>query len=751
MRRWLKGLLVGLLTGTLGALLILTPAGLYLEQHIGLKSLFTLRGPLPPPPGVAVIAINESVAQRLELPPHPRDWPRSIHAQLIEALSARGAALIVFDMDFKNPRDTAEDQALAQAMARSERVVLFEALNGKRQPVMDVNGNPSGFIWLEELLPPTPELAASARALAPFPLPKVQVTVFQFWTFKASVSDAATLPAVALQLLALPVYQPWLKALQQAAPEVAEGLAEQATALASPEALKTLMRHLRRAFVDDPGLGERLLAALQAYDPEHNPNHGHLPILEALVALYQGGDSHYLNFYGPPGTLPTLPYDAVLHGQNPHNGQPLPDLQDAVVFVGFSDLYDPGQPDRFYTVYSQDGVDLSGVEIIATAFSNLLTQRLLQPLDTTSSVSLLLLLGLLLGTLLYVLPVLISIPLALGLSLVYLTGAQLAFNRLDLWLPLATPLLIQLPMALLAGLLGQYGFQRRRQEQATRMVSYYLPERAVRELNRHDLDPSALNKVVYGVCFATDMSGFTAISQTMEPQELAAFMNAYFDTLAAALHKHQVDVTEFHADTIMCSWTSETSETLDRHHAPLAALALLEAVQAFNADHTNVNLNARVGMDEGRFFLGHTGGGGRLGYSILGDCANTAARLESLNKHLGTHILASAPVLAHSEGLLLRSLGQFMLVGKAAPVHVLEVMATLQDAPLAQLQLRDAFEQALEHFRHWEWAAATEGFLAILANHPGDGPARFYLQRSQHYQRQPPMETDPVVIRMDAK
>ena len=50
-----------------------------------------------------------------------------------------------------------------------------------------------------------------------------------------------------------------------------------------------------------------------------------------------------------------------------------PDLQGRVVFVGYSDLFEPDQPDRFYTVFTgSDGIDLSGVEIMATAFANLL-------------------------------------------------------------------------------------------------------------------------------------------------------------------------------------------------------------------------------------------------------------------------------------------------------------------------------------------------------------------------------------------
>ncbi len=96
--------------------------------------------------------------------------------------------------------------------------------------------------------------------------------------------------------------------------------------------------------------------------------------MTALAGLYEGGDQRYLNFYGPPGSIPNIPYNAVF------NDGSTTDFNGKVVFIGLSDLYDPGQPDRFYTVFTNDdGVDLSGVEIAATAFANMLTDRSLRP------------------------------------------------------------------------------------------------------------------------------------------------------------------------------------------------------------------------------------------------------------------------------------------------------------------------------------------------------------------------------------
>ena len=78
----------------------------------------------------------------------------------------------------------------------------------------------------------------------------------------------------------------------------------------------------------------------------------------------------------------------------------------------------------------------------------------------------------------------------------------------------------------------------------------------------------------------------------------------------------------------------------------------------------------RVGLHAGPIALGHVGGSGHLAYHVVGDIVNTTARIERLNKHLGTRILASNEVASDLDALLLRPLGSFKLVGVSSPVSI---------------------------------------------------------------------------------
>jgi adenylate cyclase len=90
--------------------------------------------------------------------------------------------------------------------------------------------------------------------------------------------------------------------------------------------------------------------------------------------MYQGPQERYLNYYGPPGTIQTVSYYKILQAQVDSPGAAGPhDLTGKVVFIGLSEQLRPEEKDGFYTAFSQrNGLDISGVEIAATAFANLL-------------------------------------------------------------------------------------------------------------------------------------------------------------------------------------------------------------------------------------------------------------------------------------------------------------------------------------------------------------------------------------------
>ena len=546
----------------------------------------------------------------------------------------------------------------------------------------------------------------------------------------------------------MPQYDHLITALQRTGIQTLDLVPAIPGATDAPDPVRWMVS-LRNRLSSDQSYRERLQTVIKNMP---GMGDGDRRALAALAALYTGPADRYLNFYGPPGTIARVPYQVVLKPELQMAALQHVDLKGKVVFVGYSDLAEPEQPDRFYTVFTDaDGVDLSGVEIMATAFANLLTDRSLRLSSMAMTLTITLVFGFTVGAALYLLPALIGVAFGLAVSFLYVAAAQWSFNAADLWLPLAVPILVQMPLATLVGVMGQYLVERRLEKRMSRAISHYLPESIVRDLTEKHLDPSKSDRVVYGTCLATDMSGFTTIAEKKSPTELATFMNAYFDAIAHALKRHAVDITNFHADTIMCAWIGTDPSPDARKKAILAALDVMQAIEAFSRRDGELRLNARIGLQDGQFYVGHTGGGGHLAYTILGDPANTAARLESLNKQLGTHVLAAQSVLAGlSSGFLTRPVGSFRLVGKAEPIPVSEIVAQRLEATESQIDLCTRFTRAVDLLRAGKWDEAMTLLKAILDQHEDDGPTRFYIARSQQYTAEE-WDFDPTIILLDQK
>jgi adenylate cyclase len=502
---------------------------------------------------------------------------------------------------------------------------------------------------------------------------------------------------------------------------------------------------------EQPGLSENLVFTLsKPWIQKETAATQHL--LRSLVYMYVGNNGRYLNFYGPPGTIKTIPYHAVIKGQDANVSAEDLDLTDKVVFVGFSDFYDPGQPDRFYTVFTnEESVDLSGVEIAATAFGNLLHDQSLRIPEAGATLIILFAFGLLIALLIYFTPAIMGVPVAIVIVVGYVFYAQYTFNESFLWLPLATPVLVQFPLALFLGLLAQYLQEHHKVKHISEAIRLYVPEEVSKALISEDLKPDTIDQVTFSTCLATDMQGFSTIAESMGPGELATFLNDYFDTLSQPLRNYDVTVTEFRADAIMCAWTGKEADIEVRKKPILASLQAVDAIQDFKARHDAFEASLRIGMETGEVYVGHSGGGGHFVYSIVGDCANTASRIEGLNKQIGTQILATESLIDGINDLLIRPMGHFVFVGKTEPLSIVEILSSSTEATIKQSELCERFTSAFDLFTRAEWKMASREFKSILKDYPHDGPARFYMSQCQSRIHAKSLSDNPHVINMTEK
>ena len=751
MSRLRNAAVLGCLVGIVGLAVSLLPLAQEIEADTGLGILFALRGTRRPPSDVMVVSVDRESAERLNVSPHPDKWPRSLHARLVETLTKRGARAIIFDLYFNEPSSATEDKAFADAMGKVRNVVLAGPLQ-----LIEVPSSEGGPVRAPEhrivkLVEPIVPLSQAAVAVAPFVLPGIPMKVHRYWTFQPSAGDSPTFPVVAFQLYALPVYDDFLRLLEQVSPAAAGKLPRDAATAIAIRGLAGLVRDTREIFLSDPMMSAKLRAALED-SPIGAGNDHDRRLLKSLVEMYGGTDYRYLNYYGPPHTIPTVSFDRVLQGQPPSAADEPVDFANKAVFVGLSRLSTTDREDRYYTVFSRaSGLLISGVEIAATAFANLLEDAPVKPINSPQYILVILLWGTFLGVLCQVVGTVVAALGVAGSILVYLVAAEYTFRSSGAWYPVVVPSLVQAPLAFFGAVLWRYFETNEERQNIRRALAYYVPDEVVQLLARNRTDVKRGGQTVYGVCLFSDVAGYTSMSERMGPQELNEFMHRYFEVVFEPIRENGGLVVALEGDAILAIWKAARPEAALRRQACQAALGVARAVRRFNESLETLELPTRIGVHAGQIFLGNIGAGGHYAYSATGDTVNTAARLETLNKQLGTAILVSEDAIRDLEGLLTREAGTFRLKGKTQPIVVHELLCRLDESAAEQRKACALFAEGLDAFRSQAWDEAHAIFSRMIDAAGENGLATFYLQLCEQHSRKPPEGTWEGIINLAEK
>lgn len=761
----LKALAVGGCLSLLAAASSFAPGVWSWEERIDLQVLFRARGARAVPDDVVLVPIDRRAARSLFLPQSAQDfercrdvrldqappgyrnpdppevltrWPRCLHARALEALARAQPAVVVMDISFRPRSDPAgvfaeQDRELAAAMRAVGKVVLALKIRSERD---------AG----ERVQPVAAEIEAAALALAPFLLHGEQLErADKYCTFKEDGDwTGPCLPAIAHQAAALAVYPQWRDLLQRTAPDNVDLIPAHAEALLAGKALQpstTLIRHL---VTSEPRMPERVRALL-ASERAGRSTSSHRP-LQSLADTYLGAGIRYFNFYGPPGAFATLRYEALVAG--PDGLRPAADgLRGKAVFIGFAEYQRPEASEHFATPFTTDeSIKLSGVELAATAYANLLDGSSLVTPARWQRV----LIALSLGAACALLFATLALPLAtLACALLwasYLGTALTLFTLHALWLPVLVPLGLSMPLAAGSGL---YLELKRQRDRTRRALGALLPARLVDRIIDRNEELTQLRESVYGSCVFTDMHRYTALFKDHSPDEVARILDTYFQTLFPVVQKVGGETIDVLGDAMLAVWAGREPDPVLRERACTAALQLAAAAGRLRDDKSGALIRTRIGVDFGQMSLGMLGSALHLEYRPTGEPPSIASRLQELGKEewLDTQLLVSESVVTGLERFLVRDLGLFALRNIAHPTRVYELMGERDGATEKALGLCASFAHALSDYQAGRYQDARIKLEQLLRDHP-DGPSRYYCKlcaEGKHYGAAPiPISGEPL-------
>ncbi len=225
----------------------------------------------------------------------------------------------------------------------------------------------------------------------------------------------------------------------------------------------------------------------------------------------------------------------------------------------------------------------------------------------------------------------------------------------------------------------------------------------------------------------TDLAGFTSMVEKSEPSVVVSLLNEYLDKMIRIVFKHDGTIDKVVGDAINVIFSAPVVQEDHAQRAVTCALEMAEFSLRFaeNKRAEGIPLgNTRIGVNTGVCMIGNFGGEAMFDYTAHGDAINTAARLESVNKHLGTLTCISANTASQCNDFIGRPVGELVLKGKTEGLEVFEPLTEKQrNAPGVQ-----AYMEAFELLKNGS-AGALEAFAKLTESYPDDPLAHFHRKR----------------------
>ncbi|MBF0179072.1 MAG: adenylate/guanylate cyclase domain-containing protein [Magnetococcales bacterium] len=429
------------------------------------------------------------------------------------------------------------------------------------------------------------------------------------------------------------------------------------------------------------------------------PNQGYIRGVAGLMASLLGIE--------PPDTLITLAW----HGRPDSETEPfrtypahmVPVLPEAwfaqkIILIG-ADL---SLTDRHRTPLSSSPLlarglhqyGTPGVMIHAHALAHIL-DRLPSPDPGRAGRVAMQLLSALLGLLLAAVPLAFQtrLILAMALTVFYWIGAIHLFGMGGPLLPLLAPTLAFI-LALGAGDLHLGREEREQRKFIKNAFRRYLAPAVVEQLlnDRASLRLGGERREMTFIF--TDVADFTPFSETMEATELTNLLNRYFNGMCQIILRHEGTVINFVGDALFALFGAPARQEDHPRRALACAMELDAFAQTFRQRINQEGIpfgGTRIGVHTGHAAIGNMGSEERFQYTSLGDAVNTAARLEGINKYIGTSICISRKTFDRCPAFHARPIAEVVLKGKSHPIAIFEPLTREQAESPATREYREAY------------------------------------------------------------
>jgi class 3 adenylate cyclase/tetratricopeptide (TPR) repeat protein len=237
-----------------------------------------------------------------------------------------------------------------------------------------------------------------------------------------------------------------------------------------------------------------------------------------------------------------------------------------------------------------------------------------------------------------------------------------------------------------------------------------------------------------------DVSGFTTLSERLDPEAVHGLMSRAFELMLAEVHRYEGTVNQFLGDGIMALFGAPIAHENHAGRAVHAALGIRRALEAYQDDlePRHISFTVRQGLNTGLVVVGTIGSDLRMDYTAVGDTTNVAARLQQ-GADRGRIVVSEATHRLVEGYFYTRPLGDLTLKGKTEPVRAWEVISARQDRSRLEVGAERGLtpyigrEPALATLSQcFEKARAGHGQVVFVVGEAGIGKSRLLHELRRH-------------------
>ena len=216
----------------------------------------------------------------------------------------------------------------------------------------------------------------------------------------------------------------------------------------------------------------------------------------------------------------------------------------------------------------------------------------------------------------------------------------------------------------------------------------------------------------------TDIEDFTNIAESIPISILLQVLTAYFTIITTAVANEGGVIDKFIGDGVMALF-SHPLRILPNHalHACKAALEVISEIEKLQGQAAGKGwppITIRVGINTGDCMIGNIGSMEHFSYTAIGDCVNTASRLEMLNKRYGLSVLIGQSTYEEvKDTFLCFFVDTVRLKGKTCAVDVFTIETLWTNATKEHQQIHDLLTQARTHMIHEEYEEMNQVLVKL--------------------------------------